>query len=94
VLFFIDKIYLQFNIFKGKFHFTQKQLSMRRTLKLAVMMLLIVAAFSCQKDEESNTSQIIGRKLKAANDPLFLLDIPTNNWCTQTGTNREDNRHG
>lgn len=61
---------------------------MQTRIKLAVIMLLFVTAFSCQKEAEVsiNQSKSTG-ELKSSNDPTYLLRISTNDWCTRKGSN-------
>ncbi len=54
---------------------------------LAVIVLLTVTTFSCQKEDEKTTKQLVTGELKASNDPLFLLNVATDQWCTTPGSN-------
>lgn len=60
---------------------------MQTTIKLAVIMLLLVTAFSCQKETDNPTTKQITGVLKAANDPTYLLDVDADQWCTSPGSN-------
>lgn len=50
-------------------------------------MFLLVTAFSCQKDMDNPTTKPATGKLKAANDPTFLLDQALDIWCDVQGSN-------